>query len=250
MSKVVRTNLDGTEITKREILFSICIIIISLLIGIVITNKISDSILDRNEVYNKSIKIEDSDLFKYGMETNVGNAFVFGNLEAVDTVSYPEIDGQYMYAKKVKEKYTMHTRTVRYKVGKHYQTRTEHYWTWDYAGQDELTCKQIKFSDVVFDSVKFDIPSPDHIKTIKESSHIRYKYYGTPTKFEGTIFANLKDNTIPDNTNFYDDQTTEETYKMLVSNGSFYVGLFWVLWFPLTALVVYGFYRLENRWLE
>ena len=38
MSKVVKTNLDGTEITKREILFSICIIIISLLIGVVITN--------------------------------------------------------------------------------------------------------------------------------------------------------------------------------------------------------------------
>ena len=64
------------EITKREILASISIIAILLLIGFVISGKISNYILDRNEKYNKAIKIENSDLFEYGMSTNVCYAFV------------------------------------------------------------------------------------------------------------------------------------------------------------------------------
>lgn len=100
------------EITKREILASISIIAMMLLIGFVISGRISNYILDRNEKYNKAIKIESSDLFEYGMRTNVGYAFVYGDLKAVDTVSYPEINGEYMYIEKIEEHYNMHTRTV------------------------------------------------------------------------------------------------------------------------------------------
>ena len=46
------------EITKREILASISIIAVMLLIGFVISGKISNYILDRNEKYNNAIKIE------------------------------------------------------------------------------------------------------------------------------------------------------------------------------------------------
>lgn len=83
------------EITKREILASISIIAMMLLIGFVISGRISNYILDRNEKYNKAIKIESSELFEYGMRTNVGYAFVYGDLKAVDTVSYPEINYAY-----------------------------------------------------------------------------------------------------------------------------------------------------------
>ena len=100
------------EITKREILASISIIAVMLLIGVLIAGRISDWELDRNEKYNKAIKIKTQDLFEYGMRTNVGNAFVYGELEAVDTVTYPELDSVYMYVEKVKERYTKHTRQV------------------------------------------------------------------------------------------------------------------------------------------
>lgn len=62
----------------------------------------------KNEKYNKAVKIEDQELFEYGMRTDIGNAFVYGNLEAVDTVTYPEIGGKYMYVRKVEEHYTRH----------------------------------------------------------------------------------------------------------------------------------------------
>ena len=47
------------EITKREILASISIITIMILFGILISTKISEYQMDKNEIYNKAVKIED-----------------------------------------------------------------------------------------------------------------------------------------------------------------------------------------------
>ena len=239
------------EITKREIIASISIIAMMILIGVLISGKISEHQMDKNEVYNKAVKIENADLFQYGMDTNVGNAFVYGDLEAVDTVTYPEIGGEYMYVEKVKEKYTMHTRqvahtrTVNGKSQTYYTTET--YWTWDRVSSEDKKCKEISFCGITFKSNKFDIPGTDYIDTIKESSHIRYKYYGTKTKFTGTIFTELKDKTISDNTNFY-NMNIEETVEHLESDGGEIV--FWILWIILIIVCVFGFYYLDNKWLE
>lgn len=96
-------HLGDAEITKREILASVSIGAVMLLIGVLISGKISEAQMDANEVYNKAIKIESTDLFQHDMDTNVGNAFVYGNLESVDTVTYPEIGGEYIYIVKIKE---------------------------------------------------------------------------------------------------------------------------------------------------
>ena len=240
------------EITKREIIASISIIAMMILIGVLISEKISEHQMDKNEVYNKAVKIESTDLFQYSMDTNVGNAFVYGDLKAVDTVTYPEIGGEYMYVEKVKEKYTIHTRqvahtrTVNGKSQTYYTTET--YWTWDRVSSEDKKCKEISFCGITFKSNKFDIPGTDYIDTIKESSHIRYKYYGTGTKFTGTIFTELKNKTISDNTNFYNNMNIEETVERLESgNGEI---VFWILWIILMVVCIFGFYYLDNKWLE
>lgn len=240
------------EITKREILASISIVAIMLLIGVIIAGKISDRELDQNEKYNKAIKIESQELFEYGMRTNVGNAFVYGDLEAVDTVTYPELNSVYMYVEKVKERYTKHTRqvahtrTINGKTQTYYTTET--YWTWDRVGSEEQTCKEISFLGHIFASDKIDLPGTEYIDTIKESSHVRYKYYGVGLKFTGTIFADLKEGTIPNNTPFYENKSIEETVDYLES-GSMLV-IFWIFWIILIGLCVYGFYYIDNEWLE
>lgn len=240
------------EITRREILASISIIAVMLLIGVLISGKISEHHMDQNEIYNKAVKIESADLFQYGMDTNVGNAFVYGDLMAVDTVTYPEIGGEYMHVEKIKEKYTKHTRTVTYTTGsgktKRTHTKTETYWTWDRVGSEDLTCKEISFCGVTFNSDKIDIPDTDYIDTIKETSHIRYKYYGTGTKYTGTIFTDLKNKTISDNTNFYNNKNIEETVEYLESGG--WVIIFWIFWIILIGGCVFGFYYVDNKWLE
>ncbi len=232
------------EITKREILASISIVAVMLLIGVLISGKISEHQLDANEVYNKAVKIDNTDLFQYGMDTNVGNAFVYGDLVAVDTVTYPEIGGEYMYIEKVKEKYTRHTKRV--KSGKHYLTKV--YWTWDRVGSEDKKCQEISFCGITFSSDKIDLPSTDYIDTIKESSHIRYKYYSVGTNYTGTIFTDLRDKTISYKTKFYNNRNIEETVKYLESGGG--VIIFWIFWIVLICGCVYGFYYAENKWLE
>lgn len=236
------------EITKREIIASISIIAVMFLIGVLISSKISDWQINQNDKYNKAVKIQSADLFQYGMETNVGNAFVYGELKAVDTVTYPEIGGKYIYVKKVKEKYTRHTRRVAHKSGKRTYYTTETYWTWDYVGKESKKAKKINFCGIDFKSNKIVLPDDEYIDTVKESSHIRYKYYGVGTKYKGTIFTSLKDKTISDKTKFYNNRNIEETVKHL-ETGAWLV-LFRVFWAILTGMVVFGFYYLDNDWLE
>lgn len=240
------------EITKREILASISIIAVMILFGILISSKISEHQMDKNEIYNKAVKIESQEMFQYGMDTNVGNAFVYGDLKAIDTVTYPEIGGEYMYVEKVKERYTKHTRrvahtrTVNGKSKTYYTTET--YWTWDRVGSEDIKCKEISFCGVNFASNKIDLPGTDYIDTIKESSHVRYKYYGVGTEYKGTIFTELKDKTILDNTDFYNSMNIEETVEHLESGGGEII--FWVFWIILIVACVFGFYYIDNEWLE
>ncbi len=237
------------EITKREIIASISIIAILLILGVIISGKISENIMDSNELYNKAIKIEDEELFRYGMGTNIGNAFVYGELEVLDPVTYPEIGGEYSYIEKVKEKYTMHTRTVTTTVNGKNRTRTETYWTWDRVGSESLQSKKVRFLGVEFDYAQFISLDSKHIDTIKESSRIRYKYYGSPIKAIGTIFTTLQNNNIGNDIKLYENMNIEETYEYL-QDGFGLLFLFWFAWILLITGVVYGFYYLDNDWLN
>ncbi len=240
------------EITKRELMASASIVAIMILIGMLIGGKISDYQMDQNEKYNKAVKIETQDLFEYGMRTNIGNAFAYGELMAVDTVTYPEIGGEYMYIEKVKERYTMHkrrvahTRTVNGRSRTYYTTQT--YWTWDRVGAEDRTCNEISFLGVVFATGKIEIPSSCYIDTIKESSHVRYKYYGVGTQFAGTIFTELRDGTITDRTPFYEALTIDEAMNLLEKDSMLIV--FWIFWFAFMCIGLFGFYYIDNRWLE
>ena len=245
-------DFENFEITEREILASISIIAVMILVGILISGKISEYLMDKNEKYNKAVKIESQEMFQYGMDTNVGNAFVYGDLKAVDTVTYPEINGEYMYVEKVKERYTMHTRqvahtrTVNGKSETYYTTET--YWTWDRVGSEDMKCKEISFCDIVFPSSKIKLPETDYIDTIKESGDVRYKYYGVGTKYTGTIFTDLRDKTISESTHFYNNSTIEEVIEYLEYN--FEIAVFWTFWVIFIGLVVFGFYYLDNKWLD
>lgn len=237
------------EITKREIIASIAIIAVMLTIGFIISGKIIEHQIEKNAEYQKAVHIEDKELFEYSMRTNVGNAFVYGDIKPVDTVTYEEIGGEYLHVEKVKERYTMHTQKYTTSDGKgHVRTHTRTYWTWDRVGSEDKKCKKINFCGIDFESKKIEFPDVDYIETIKESSHVRYKYYGVPTKHTGTIYTHLADKTISDDSPFYEDYTIDEALDKCTS-GTGNV-MFWIVWILLVFGCVYGFYYAENRWLE
>lgn len=240
------------DVTKREVIFSIAIVCVMLLIGFLISGKISDSLMNKCQEYNTALKVDsDADLFQYGMRTNVGNAFVYGELEAVDTVSCYELGGEYSYVKKVEERYTKHYRTVTKTKTVNGKTETyterEEYWTWDEIDSWSKHSNKITFVGVEFDYGMIDFPSADHIDTIKESSKIRYVYYGAPAKCAGTLYAKLGNNTFSDS-HFYRGMTIDETIDYLESNAGLIV--FWIFWVILTIGAVIGFYYINNTWLE
>ena len=249
------------EITKREVLASVSIVAVMLLIGFLISGKIQNSIMDNNERYNKAVKIENEELFQYGMDTNVGDAFVYGDLKAVDTVAYPEIGGEYIFCEKVEERYERHEREVTRKDsnGKEY-TDIEVYYEWETENAESLHAKKIEFCGSIFPYGKIDLPHSKHIKTIPgdkvyswesgERVKVRFVYYGVSTKYKGSIFANLKDGTIPDGTSFYKDYTLEDIVKRFETDGTVFLILFWIFWIGLIGAVVYGFYYLDNERLE
>ena len=85
----------------------------------------------------------------------------------------------------------------------------------DSAGSEERICDEISFLNHVFSVSKIDLPGKEYIDTVKESGHIRYKYYGVGLNFTGTIFTELADKTIADNSPFYENMKIDETIEYL-----------------------------------
>lgn len=248
-------DLGDIEITSREIIVSIAIIAAFLIGGFLISGRIQDGIDDANARYNTAVKIDcldNNELFVYGMRTNIGNAFVYGKLEAVDTVSYPEVDGEYMEIEKTIEKYTRHTRQVAHTMTVNGKTQiyytTEIYYTWDYAGSESKRCEKVRFCDVEFSSDRINLPL-EHIDT-QTFGNIRYIYEGSKTEYIGTLFSNLREDTISEGSDFLADLAIDEAVEYYKNTGAIKQVLFWFVWMIICGACIYGFYSLENRWLE
>ena len=237
------------KVTKREVIFSIALICIMLVIGIVLSDKINDSLMEQYQKYNTALQInDDPELFRYGMRTNIGNAFVHGDLAVVDPVSYPEVDGLYGSMTKVTERYTRHTRTVTTcDSNGHTHTRTEVYWTWDAIDREYRHATTISYLGVEFPYGTIEYFPENYITMIKLSTNLRDKYYGSDISYTGTLFADLSDNTISQ-TSFYNDMAIDETIEHLETKIQLII--FWICWIILIGVAMYGFYYLDNKWLE
>ena len=239
-------------ITKREIIFSIVIIAVMLTLGFIIHGSIDNALMLEHQKYNTALRIEnDADMFNYAMSTNIGNSYVHGTVTTVDPVSCFEAGGEYSSVKKVKEKYTMHTRTVTetyYVNGQaRTRTRTEVYWTWDHVKTWRDHSTKIEFLEAEFDYDTISLPGESYIKTDYETSHIRYLYYGAPTSVDAVIYADLANNTII-NVKTYHNTTIEKTHERMTSKDELVI--FWIFWVILTGGAVFAFVYVDNHWLE
>ena len=247
------------EVTKREIIISIIIVAAMLMIGFFISGKITDVQNDKNAEYQKAVHIEDSELFRYCMDTNVGNAFLYVDLKAIDTVTFDEIGGEYLHVEKIEERYERHERkvTVTDSKGKKH-TKIEVYYEWETKDREGKHSEKIIFCGIEFPYSKIPYYSDNHIKTINsdreyswesgEFVKVRFKYYGTSIKHTGTVYTKLSDGTISDNSRFFKGYTAEQALDSCTSG----VGnvIFWALWIALTVGAVIGFCYLDNKWLE
>lgn len=242
------------EITIREIIVSIAIVAIMLLFGFMISDNINDARLDKLQEYNTALKIPDNntELFQYALDTDVGNAFVEGKLKFLDPVSIEDLEGQYSYISRELEKYTKHTRTVTetYTVNGETKTRTrtETYWTWDHVKTDRWESKQINFNGVDFPIDKIEIPGTRYHSTVSCGYHLRYVYRVRDIEWQGALYAKIKDHTFENMADFRADTDIEQMLEYYtVFDGRW---LFWPFWIILTGGLVCGFYYIDNKWLE
>lgn len=250
MRRVVIYDGGTFEITARELLFSVIIVLAMLSLGFFIGEKISSWADEKNQEYEQAAKIDgDKELFEYGMRTDIGNAFVAGTLKAADPISLPDIDGEYSFIRKVKEEYTQHERMVTHKSGKTTYTTVEIYYTWDAVGHEDYACSKITFLDNEFEYGTIQFPTCEYLTTIKESSKVRYLYYVCETEYQGTIYAKLADKTISD-AKFINEKGVNEAFEYMCSSSIVNTIVFWIIWVILIGAAVYGFCYLDNRWVE
>ena len=141
-SKIIYSG-NGWDMTVRELMFSIVIILIMLMGGFFISEKIASHNDEQNQEYYQAMQIDgNAELFRYGMRTDVGNAFVKGNLVAVDPVTDPGIGGVPAAYIKVEEQHynrhtrqVAHTRTVNGKTQTYYTTEVYYSWITTIVGK-------------------------------------------------------------------------------------------------------------------
>lgn len=237
------------EITRREILFSIIIICVMLTLGLIISNHIDAALNNSYQEYNTATQIiNNAELFEYGLRTNIGNVFVYGDLAAVDPISIRDISGEYSYIYKKEEHYERHSRIVTTTDGKgHTRTRVEYYWSWDYHNSWEWHCNEITFLEHKFNYGTINFPDSEYLTTINSSSKVRFVYYVCYPKYTGTIYANINNYTI-NKARFYNNMDIDSLIKWLESGHEQI--FFWIIWMFIVGLMIYIFYYIDNRWLE
>ena len=236
------------EITKRECVASVTIVAVMMIIGFLVAGRIDSWQIQKNSEYYAALQITDPEQFRYGMDNSVGKAFVYGELQAVDPVTYPEIGCAYLYVEKVEEHYNMHTRTVTETDSKgHTHTRTEVYWSWDYYGSESIHSQRIRFLTIEMEYGKIKSPSAKYIARVQESSGVRFNYYAVPAEYRGTIYTDLRDGSISDNSEMLANTDIETALKTKTTS---WIGVFWLIWIILTGAVTYGFCYLDNEWLN
>lgn len=246
-------SMHKIEVTKREILVSIVLVLFMLGLGFLISTKVHDVTNSSNERYFKALKIDnDPELFQYAIDTEVGNIVSYGTVKANNPISDPMIDGEYFELTKIKERYVMKTRTVTYTDSNgNTRTKTETYWEWEEEDRWKSHTDTFTYLGQTYDYdfIKFNHDS--YIDTYKKHSFskVRYKFYGIPVEFEGSLYSKATNKTITDN-KFHYNQTIKDLMEQKENEANYMTYVFWIFWIILIGIAVYAFIALDNRYLN
>lgn len=245
------------EIKPREILVSVIIALVMFAVGIAIHNAIQRRVTCTAEIYATATIIQDPEQFRYGMKTNFGNALLYGSVTSEESVTFDEIGGGFLCIRKVREDYVEHTRKYTDKNGKKH---TETYHSWDYISSQSRNVKNITFLDCDFLYSQIDMPMYRLNLTeagvrnkgnyIYRGLSTRYYYSVTVNGITGTLFANLRNGTINNQSSLYGYKTPQQVITDKQGAGAWVAVVFLVLWIAGIGGVVYGFCYLKNRWLD
>lgn len=241
------------EITKREIMASIVIILLMIGIGFFISTSIHNKVSVDNEKYFKAMKIDNlPELFDYAINTEIGDMLSYGKFKANEPVSDPMIKGEYFSIRKIEEHYVMKTRVVTYTDSNgNTQTRTETYWEWDEWERDYFHTKTFNYLGRDFKKDRVKIDNYVYKDTVKKNSlsNVRWVLYVIPKEFSASLYSNAKDGTIQQN-ELYAGQEINRVIEKKEKGADNAVTMFWIIWTVLIVIVIVIFAILDNRYLN
>lgn len=236
---------------SRIITAAMCVVVAALMVmaGKSIHKKIAANAAVKIDKYTSALQITTKTELEKALAGDGTYAFIYGTLEAADTVTLPELDGEYMYIEKSTQKYSLHVDTTMYPAsdgngGITYKYMPSSHYSWDTISSKEYKCKNITFLGATFPSDFIKTLSPDQKGTSESEGDIRYKYYLVSTKHTGTVYTWIGDGSIAKNGTFYENKTIQETLDKCVTPttgiAEMLQGFFWGAWICAIGLVVYA----------
>lgn len=246
---------ENWKITLREILFSTLIIAVMYGFGVWISNPILHNAMEEAQKVISAVKVKDSSKFNHIKRTNVGFFLAEGELIANDTITLPELPGKYSRVDKIKEEYRAHVETYTTTDEKgNTETHTRVVHSWDRVDEDDFITKSYTFLGERFTGKDIGYSaSPTMDTTIYNKklwgSDVRFVYYMTPVTVDG-VMSGISDDKMFSDTNFRRGKTIEQIVERAERKEHNAPIGFWVLWWIVTAAVVFLFYYCDNEWLE
>lgn len=264
-------------VTKREILVSVIMACLLLCLGLFVDSKIVERQTLSKEKYNKALKIDNNNnMFKYAIETNVGNIINYGEFKVDKGVNSEWLKNDYIYINKIAEEYTRHYRTVCSGSGKTRSCHTETYYTWDKINSQVSNVPTLKYSGLDFNFNEFknyptyrlelnkDTVIYNKVDKIKNNciyetirtfdsdvGDKRYLYKVVNKNFSGTVFGTAKDNKFTDGDKLtINIQNVKEFVEE--KNSNFNIGriTFWIIYIMLSGCGIAYYIYLDNDYLE
>ena len=133
------------ELTVRELVVSILILIIGIAFIFLGCRIIDKKYMDYNDKFIKANIIEDQEMFDYCVNTERGLSSSFAKIEADNFVSFSEVYKDFLYVERIKEEYTMHTSTDS-------DGNIDTYYTWDRV---ETKSKQVDY--IIVNGIKVNM---------------------------------------------------------------------------------------------
>ena len=265
------------EIKLREILISIIITLVLISIGLIIDNNLTYSSTKERELYNKSLKINnDKEVFKYSINTNVGNVLAYGQFSVENGIKIDELLNDYLAIKKITEKYKKHTSRVCNKCGKTICCHNKVYYSWDIVSFEINNVEEVKFLQLnfpydTFNNYEFkrlelnkNTVSFKYIDKIRRGHiynnssffpllhDLRYSYYVVDKKFYGSILAKIKNNNLEslksDKIRIH-HSSINETIKNINFREIQIRIIFWLIYIFIIIILVIKYISHDNNYL-
>lgn len=220
----------------KTLSFIVIAICLYMALGLMIKGKIDTWKMARDAVYMKALHIETDDMYRYAADTGAGNAYAYGEMSAIDSVSVPELEGTYISIKRELEEYREHTRLVSVKDSEgNIRTETETYWSWDVMETRKWDCEKLRFKGLDIQKKEVSGIPMRHIKTVKLSYYKRYVFKGASDTLTGTLFGNMTEGTVK-SAEFHEGKNIDEAVKSDTDTN--YGLIFMIIWILMPVAIM------------